>query len=113
MDTNLLFAGYSDDTFGLINHTEDDHDNCANGSTIIFRVQLNDESLLVCGKYAPEGKAASWHVGVANDEVGGEELRLPPWPISIRPASASETPYSPVLQVVVPGEPVIICLNRK
>ena len=83
----MIFYGNSDDTFGEYGRTNVDHDNCANGEPITFRVVAHTsggtEQLFVVGQYAPiPSGGACWMVGVAPVE----EDALPDWPMVIRPA---------------------------
>lgn len=104
MAKTLTFSGYSDDTFGC---RELDHDNCANGKPIVFRVAANngEESILVWGQFAPQDTpAAGWVVGVVNDDGGLEEKPIPAWPMSLR---AGDTPYSPTLVITAPDDATV------
>lgn len=108
----LVFGGSSDDTFGEITPRGDDYDNCASGKPIEWALVSESEGcgLLVVGQYAP-GRADGWLVGVA--PMGDDEC-LPPWPMRLRaanPAAHNEAPYSPVLEIDVPDDTTIQCLQ--
>lgn len=94
----LQFYGHSDDTFGEYGRTSEDHDNCASGKAIRFLVKHGNDQLIVVGQYdsAPD---ATWTVGV---DMAGENIPLPPWPISIRAGKAKECEYSPTLEIDAP-----------
>ena len=90
MSARLIFYGNSDDTFGEYNHAHVDHDNCANGKPIVFRVAAHTsggtEQLFVVGQFAP-GPCAGWLVGVAPVE----EDALPSWPMRLVPGDNGYT----------------------
>lgn len=108
----LIFGGYSDDTFGEITPGGDDFDNCANGKPIEWLVESKStgESLLVVGQYAP-GSAYGWLLGVAPAGPNDEDP-IPTWPYRLRPPRGNERPYSPVLEVDVPSDATLRCLQR-
>jgi hypothetical protein len=88
----LIFYGNSDDTFGEYNRTDVDHDNCANGKPIVFRVVAHTsggtEQLFVWGQYAPIPTGGPcWVVGVAPCE----EDALPSWPMRLVPGDNGYT----------------------
>ena len=47
----LVFRGYSDDTFGEVNHFDIDYDNCATDKPIEYLVYNDEYALLVTGWY--------------------------------------------------------------
>lgn len=103
MATELRCEGSSDDTFGVYGAgPDDDHDNCASGRPIVFRVRHGDESLLVVGQYAP-GECAGWLIGVASDDLhdtGDDiEIAIPEWPMRFE---RSDRTYSPRLLITAP-----------
>jgi hypothetical protein len=111
----LIFGGSSDDTFGEITPRGDDYDNCASGKPIEWLIESASEkdSLLVVGQYCP-GAATGWLIGVARaDEDDG---KFPPaWPIHIRPRAdgSYRCTYSHALEIVVPDDATIRCLQRR
>jgi len=107
----LIFGGYSDDTFGEITPCGDDYDNCASGKPIEWLVKSESEgaALLVVGQHAP-GAAGGWLVGVAPWGGSHDDAPIPAWPIRIRPG---DRPYSPALEVDVPEDATIVCLQRE
>lgn len=94
------FSGSSDDTFGS---NIDDHDNCASGAPIIYRLTHGDDRLLVWGQYAPaETGAGGWVIGISpDDDVSdrGECRDLPEWPMTYR---RTHRPYSAELVITAP-----------
>lgn len=105
----LVFAGYSDDTFGEYALTNDDFDNSASGKPIEWLVTAPDgEQLLVVGQYCP-GAANGWLVGVAR-YGDDDEADMPEWPMSIAPGERS---YSPALLLSAPVGSTIRCLQRE
>lgn len=105
----LVFAGYSDDTFGEYALTNDDFDNSASGKPIEWLVTAPDgEQLLVVGQYCP-GAANGWLVGVAR-YGDDDEADMPEWPMSIGPGERS---YSPALLLSAPVGSTIRCLQRE
>ena len=108
----LIFGGSSDDTFGEITPRGDDYDNCASGDPIEWALVSPSEDcgMLVVGQYAP-GADDGWLIGVA--PIGDDES-LPPWPMRLRaanPAARNESSYSPVLEIDVPDDTEIKCLQ--
>lgn len=105
----LIFHGYSDDTFGEYGRTNDDHDNCASGKPMRFRVADGSDSLIVVGWYA-DGPTAGWMVGVEPDVTTADDVEpkpLPDWTITIRRSVAGETPYSPSLLIDAPASATV------
>lgn len=93
----LVCEGSSDDTFGVYGGGLDaDHDNCANGKPIAFRVRAGDESLIVVGQYAP-GECAGWLIGIAPD--GEDDTPIPQWRMWFE---RSDRAYSPALVIEAP-----------
>jgi len=103
----LRWYGSSDDTFGYEIGTTgigDDHDNCANGSLMMFRVESSDGSdgLIVTGQYAPEPTPdGTWVVGIT---LLAEDLPLPNWPMHWE---TGDLGYSPMLVMEVPDDVII------
>ena len=99
----LKFAGASDDTFGD-EETGTDHDNCANGKPMVFRVLSSSvaEGLFVWGQYSgrdwPASAPGCWVVGVQQLE---EDVPLPGWPIRFETAPNG---YSPLLLIDAPDD---------
>lgn len=113
----LAFEGHSDDTFGEYLVTNDDYDCCASGALIVFRVTAADESdknlvagLHVCGQYSGAGwqdeQPGCWLVGLQQLE---EYIPLPDWPMRWK---ISDRGYSPRLEIDVPDNVRLVCLNR-
>lgn len=88
----LRFEGYSDDTFGEYAITRTDHDNCASGERIIFRVWSASAGtgLFVVGQYCP-GPCTGWLIGVARAQDDDDE-RVPDWPMRFASGGRSYTP---------------------
>jgi len=103
----LMFAEYSDDTFGLINDSQDDFDCYANGEPIFCRVKSGKESVLVVGQYAPKSLSGGWLVGICPDEIGMEEVPVPAWPVRLRAPASGDSSYSPVLEIAVPDDATV------
>lgn len=106
----LRFEGCSDDTFGEYAATNEDHDNCADGTPIRWLVEAGNERLLVIGQYSPDG-AAGWQIGVAavddpDDDIG--DPQIPEWPMHFE---RSERPYSPALVIEAPDGVTLRCLE--
>jgi hypothetical protein len=97
----LRFEGYSDDTFGEYGITNEDHDNCASGKRIVFKVWSPGENdgLFVVGQYCP-GPLTGWMVGVGrlNED---DDCPLPPWSMFI---GRAERPYTPTLIIEAPDD---------
>ncbi len=106
----LIFGGSSDDTFGEITPRGDDYDNCGNGKPIEYLIESASEqdSILVVGQYVP-GAATGWLVGVARADED-DDKPMPNWPIRILPC---ERPYTPALEIDVPDDATLRCLQRK
>lgn len=109
----LIFHGYSDDTFGEYGVTNDDYDNCASGGPIRWLVTAPDEpgGVLVVGQHAPKGVDAAWTITVGAFDPKGDDTPMPAWPMRLQPCPT--TPYSPELQIEVPDNFVLACLERQ
>ena len=105
MTKTLRFFGHSDDTFGEYAVTRDDYDNCANEEPIRFLVEAGEDWLVVRGTYDRHGEG-TWPIGV---ELAEEGAALPAWPIRL----AREHSYSHALEIDVPDDVRVVCLNRK
>ncbi len=110
----LHFEGSSDDTFGEVNVTKDDFDDCAAGSPIDWLITAPgvDGGLIVTGQHgrAITGKSAVfWQIGVAAYDPNFDDQPIPDWPISF---TRSDRGYSPRLVVVVPDGFSLTCLRR-
>ena len=100
----LKFEGASYDTFGEMGIDGTDHDNCANGKPIVFKLSAEEngatEGMFIYGMYAnhqmPIETPGCWMVGVQNLE---DDQPLPNWNIRIENGSCE---YSPTLLVDVP-----------
>jgi hypothetical protein len=101
----LAFEGYSDDTFGEVTIRED-YDNCASGEPIMFRVRCGDEGLVVVGQYSVKN-LTMWTIGVSTWDPTDQDddTPLPGWDIRLVPSD--DTPYSPRLEIVTPGEATV------
>ena len=113
----LLFEGGSDDTFGEYNHFREDHDNCASGSVIAWKLTARESldsdvdvcGMIVCGHY--DGKdwcknmEATWLIGIQPIE----DLPFPDWATRF-----SRDDYRTQLKIDVPDDVVLHfeCLNR-
>ena len=118
MPKKLSFEGHSDDTFGYYGDISDDHDNCANGRPIVFKVLAKGEiepglfapvGLYVVGKYAgndlPDSMPGCWMVGVV---PLGEDIPLPKWPMRF---TDGESGYSPALVIDAPDDVTVECVQ--
>lgn len=107
----LIFEGYSDDTFGEYGFTQDDYDCCASGALIVFSVTSESEGMHVVGQYGgdgwPDECPACWFIGVQPIEDG---VSIPKWPMRFELA---DNGYSPRLIVDAPEGVKVRCLNRK
>ena len=105
------FEGYSDDTFGEYESTNDDYDNCASGKPIVWQIKAGNEALLVVGQY---GMTGNWMIGIANadaDDGDDEECKpIPDWGYQIR---QGERPYTPALFINAPDNAVLTCVTRE
>lgn len=108
----IILGGTSDDTFGEITPTGMDYDNCASGQPIEFLIESESEGkgLLVVGHYAP-GNAGGWLVGVAPWDPTCSDKPMPDWPIRLRAPVGHEPVYSPVLEIDVPDDARLRCLQ--
>lgn len=108
----LRFEGYSDDTFGEYGVTNEDHDNCANGTAHAFIVTAGGESLVVVGDYARKGTPGCWTIGVQRVDIDGDGGGgpVPAWPMRFR---ASHRPYSPALEIDVPDDVTVTLYRRR
>lgn len=106
----LIFGGSSDDTFGELSPRGDDYDNCGSGRPIEWLIESASDraAVLVVGQYAP-GASGGWLVGVS-PAPGADDPPIPGWPIRIRPRP--DCSYSPALEIDVPDDATIRCLQR-
>ena len=102
------FQGYSDDTFGEYNITNDDYDNCASGEPIQYLLQTPDGAgIIVTGLYGHKiNKSVLWMIGV---EAVSEQKTID-WEITIKP---NHEGYRNQLIVIAPDNAKLTCLNRK
>lgn len=109
----LIFGGSGDDTFGEISSGGDDYDNCSNGKPIEYLITSPQErkELIVFGQYAPS-HCGGWVVGIAPYDPEDDHAAIPDWPVRIRPPKNREASYSPVLEIDVPDDATIRCLQR-
>ena len=112
MSKTLVFAGYTDDTFGEITPRGDDYDNCASGKPIEWLVESpsTGEAVIVFGQHAP-GHVGGWMVGVGPYDPRHEDTPIAPWPYRLRAPKAPESAYSPVLEIDAPDDATIRCLQ--
>lgn len=108
----LRFEGYSDDTFGEVEHFGDDFDNAASGKPIRYLVTHPDVpgGMVVVGQYGREDVPGDWFIGVAGYDPDYADVPMPDWPMRI---VRSERPYSPSLIIKAPAGVVIRCLERQ
>lgn len=112
MTITLRFEGYSDDTFGEVEHFKDDYDNCASGKPIEYLVEdkANDCGIVVTGQHCP-GNSGSWLIGVANHDPNHADCDFPRWPMRIEPQKYRKG-FQPSLVIEAPDEVSIRCLQR-
>ncbi|NID06615.1 hypothetical protein HBF26_17100 [Luteibacter jiangsuensis] len=111
----LRFEGYSDDTFGEYAVTKDDFDNCASGEPIEYLITAPSEpdaGLIVTGQHCPE-HSGSWLIGIANFDPDFTDRPIPNWPARFVPATDARFFYNPVLEIDVPDDFVLRCLQRE
>lgn len=81
----LIFRGYSDDTFGEVNHFNIDCDNCAKDEPIEFLVYNNEYSIIVTGWYGGvhhmKHYTGHWMIGVSN--YTEDDKDFPNWNIRL------------------------------
>jgi len=108
----LRFEGYSDDTFGEVEHFKDDHDNCASGTPIEYLVEHKETGLglVVTGQHCP-GNSGSWLIGVANHDPEFDDHDFPRWPMRIE-AQNYRNGFQPSLVIDAPEGVTIRCLQR-
>lgn len=114
----LLFAGYSDDTFGEVLAFNDDYDNCGSGQPIEWLVESPSEGcgLIVVGQHSP-GASGSWLIGVSNYDPRYDDRPMPRWPMHLRPHDEYERHlagrgFNPALVIEAPDDVTIRCLQR-
>lgn len=93
----LVFEGKSDDTFGEFSVFNRQHDNCADGKPIrwrLFDVDTNDE-MIVFGEYAV-CERGSWMIGVSPSV---DHQSIPDWTMRL---GRSDHDYSPRLEIDAP-----------
>jgi hypothetical protein len=104
----LRFEGFSDDTFGE-SATGIDHDNCANGKPIVFRVTAGNNGLFVFGVYDcvrhifPDSLPACWMIGIQQID---EDVPIPDWNIGFENSTSNRYScgHSPVLLIDAPDD---------
>lgn len=101
------FQGYSDDTFGEYNITNDDYDNCASGTPIQYELKTPDGSgIIVTGLYNSKiTKGDGWMIGV---NIISEDKPVD-WNITLQP---SHEGYRNQLIVEASDDAGLKCLNR-
>lgn len=103
------FQGYSDDTFGEYEQTNDDYDNCGSGTPINFVLQdSSGAGVVVTGCYCNESinKGDGWMIGVAALD---EDHSVKDWSFELNP---SHEGYRNSLTVIAPDSTKLTCLNR-
>ncbi len=108
----LRFEGHSDDTFGEVDHFQDDFDNCASGKPIEYLVRdpATGLGVVVTGQHCP-GKSGSWMIGVANYDPNYSDADFPRWPMRIEP-QAYRNGFQPSLVIEAPAGVTLTCLTR-
>ncbi|MGV2864419.1 hypothetical protein [Achromobacter sp. AGC39] len=108
----LRFEGYSDDTFGEVEHSKDDYDNCASGRPIEYLVEHKESGLglIVTGQHCP-GNCGSWLIGVANHDPQLDDHDFPRWPMRIE-ALNYRNGFQPSLVIEAPDGVTIRCLQK-
>lgn len=116
MIITLRFEGYSDDTFGEVEHFHDYCGNCASGQPIEYLVlapsidEQDQQGVVVTGQYCP-GNSGSWMIGVAtHDPDCCGDIDFPRWPMRIEPADHLN-PFNPSLVIEAPDGTTISCLQ--
>ena len=109
----LRFEGYSDDTFGEVEHTKDDYDNCASGKPIEYLVldEATGLGIVVTGQHCP-GHSGSWLIGVSNFDPDYSDADFPRWPMRIE-AQNYRNGFQPSLVIEAPDGVTLKCLNRE
>ena len=96
----LLFEGYSDDTFGECKSTHVDHDNCASGEPIALKVfsEKEDRGLIVVGQYCPDNSpSGTWLVGI---QLLEEDMPFPDWSMKF----TCDNTYTVSLRIEAPDD---------
>lgn len=103
------FQGYSDDTFGEYEQTNDDYDNCASGEPIQYALATPDGAgVIITGCYCAEiNKGQGWMIGV---ETENSQADLSSWQFTMHPGHEG---YRNSLTVVAPDDAALVCLNRE
>lgn len=103
----FIFEGHSDDTFGEINVTRDDYDNCASGTPIRYTLTDGDKGLLIVGIYCNDiNEGDGWLIGVSNLNEG----KPADWEVFINPCHGC---YKNQVRILAPDEAELTCLNRR
>ncbi|MGZ5055350.1 MAG: hypothetical protein ACXWAT_10475 [Methylobacter sp.] len=110
----LRFEGHSDDTFGEVDHFQDDYDNCASGKPISYKVTAKDDdgvqqSIIVTGQHGLN--SAGWAITVENFDPKYVDVDFPRWPMRIEPQKFRNG-YQPSLVIEAPEGVTIKCLQR-
>ena len=111
----LRFEGYSDDTFGEVEHFKDDYDNCASGDPIRYLVSVtNDDgvvqAIVVTGQHGQN--SAGWSIAVENFDPTFNDADFPRWPMRIEPQNFRNG-FQPSLVIDAPDGVTINCLERE
>lgn len=111
METKILtFEGHSDDTFGYYvgDHecSGDDYDNCSESEPIVFKLSLEQDSILVYGRYAPLNNSC-WIIGLSPVD---EYTPIPSWPVQYK---STERGYSPSMTIEVPIDTKVTLFSNR
>jgi len=101
----LQFTGRGDDTFGEYGVTWDDYDNCASETPIKWLIETREGSLIVVGSYNYTDNG-TWVIGVTMTDEDGV---IPNWATRVKNGNCG---YSPMLEIDVPDDFSLTCLNR-
>jgi len=111
----LRFEGGSDDTFGEYGVSNDAYDNCASGKPIEWVVTSPSSpgvGLVVTGQHCP-GESGSWLIGIASYDPDFNDSAMPAWPARFVPdLRRASGQLNPVLEIDVPADCVLRCLQR-
>lgn len=103
----LAFRGYSDDTFGEVNHFHIDYDNCATDKPIEYLVYNDEYALLVTGWYGMKNHTGNWMIGVSN--YSDSDNKACDWDISISRSEAYD--YEIELVIEAPDDVKVELFN--
>ncbi len=112
MTITLRFEGASDDTFGEVEHFQDDFDNCASGEPIEYLVYdpVSNVGVVVTGQFCP-GNSHTWMIGVATYDPNADDADFPRWPMRLEPQKYRNG-FNPSLVIEAPDTVELRCLTR-